>query len=72
MLSVLLPFTAYHWYISVKGLTSLEICRDDLNYTPSTSYSHNVKLIYGTSNIFICLLPRVNVNRLWGCYWPSG
>ena len=70
MLGVLVPFTAYHWCISLKGVTSLEICREDPYYTPSASYAQNLRVIYGTSNIIVCLMPRVNVNELWGCHWP--
>lgn len=66
---VLLGFAAYHWYITIKGKTSLEICFDDPRYLPHSSASMNLKIVFGTSNIFYCLMPSIDVLDNWGDQW---
>jgi len=66
---VLLGFAVYHWYITIKGKTSLEICFDDPQYTPHKSIGTNLKIVFGTDNIFSCLMPSVEVLDNWGDQW---
>jgi hypothetical protein len=64
-------FALYHWYIIFKGKTSLEICWDDPRYTASSSYSTNLKIVFGTSNLLLCLCPNVSVLRHKGNQWSA-
>lgn len=59
-------FMIYHWYIVIKGKTSLEICWEDPRYQPNPSISHNIKLVFGTSNILIGLCPSIAVLKDFG------
>ena len=69
LLVVLLLFTLYHWYITLKGQTSLEICFNDPRYVPAHSLTHNLRIVYGTSNIFMCLAPSITPLDNWGHQW---
>ena len=71
MLCVLAPFAAYHWYITLIGRTSLEVCRDDPIYEPSSSYATNLFIVFGTRNPVVCLMPRVSVLPLWGDHYDD-
>lgn len=62
-------FSIYHWYIAIKGKTSLEICWEDPRYTPSSSYSNNLEIVFGTSNIFYCLCPTISILKHRGDRW---
>jgi len=69
MMSILIPFTGLHLYLTVKGKTSLEICAKDSRYTPSDSIKTNLKIVYGTSNVFGCFLPRIDILPYLGDHW---
>jgi hypothetical protein len=69
LLVCLFLFSAYHWYIAVKGLTSLEVCWDDPRYKPSSSRSTNLRMVFGTSNLLLCLCPTINVLKNPGNQW---
>lgn len=71
LLACLALFSAYHWYITLLGKTSLEICWEDPRYRPSSSITHNLRIVYGTSNIFKCLLPSISVLKNPGHQWDS-
>ena len=64
-------FAFYHWIIIFKGRTSLEVCIEDRRYTPVDSYSTNLKIVFGTSNIFVCLMPRIAILKHHGDQWTS-
>lgn len=59
-------FMVYHWYIVLVGKTSLEICWEDPRYQPNPSISHNIRLVFGTSNILIGLCPSIEVLKDYG------
>jgi|JI6StandDraft_1071083.scaffolds.fasta_scaffold10777_5 hypothetical protein len=62
-------FGAWHWYIAVRGLTTIEW----IDRTPrfSNSALTNLELIFGTRNILKMFLPSVRELSNDGILWPT-
>ena len=68
---VMLGFVMFHWYILIKGKTTLECCFDDPRYTPSNSWRDNIKIVFGTDNLALILLPSLSILKLKGYEWEN-
>jgi hypothetical protein len=71
LLVCLALFSIYHWYITLRGKTSVEVCWEDPRYLPSSSLGHNLRIVYGTANILKCLCPSIAVLKNPGHQWEE-
>jgi hypothetical protein len=64
-------FCVYHWYLAVKGKTTLEFCFNDSRYTPDKSWINNLEIIFGTRNLFRIFLPQLTITKSKGFEWDN-
>ena len=62
-------FGLYHWWILLRGRTTLEFCEILDGYKPSNSLAVNFQIVFGTTNILLALLPIYIPLTYKGCEW---
>lgn len=71
LIVVLGLFSTFHWFLVLKGKTTLECCLNDERYTPSKSWSENLKIVFGTSNIILIFMPNISFLKIKGYSWGN-
>jgi hypothetical protein len=66
----LLCFGLWHWYLVLKGITTIELIERQ-SFAPQGSVQENLEIVFGTSRWARVFLPRVAPLDYDGVGWPA-
>jgi palmitoyltransferase len=67
---VILCFGAWHWYLALRGTTTIEYFGEKQSFT-SGSWRKNLEVVFGTMRLTTILLPTHKQLTLDGRSWPD-
>jgi hypothetical protein len=68
---VILLFGGWHWYLAVKGYTTIEYFDSQRPSFTTGNWRKNLEIVFGTRNVLEMLLPLRNQLKIDGTYWPD-
>lgn len=68
---VIFFFAGWHWFLAVKGKTTIEYFDTERGNYACGSWKKNLEVVFGTRNLLKMLAPQWSELKFDGVYWPD-